>query len=160
MQHIFATVSSTKQYVILNMYLAGGLPMPTPIYSKRQSRKHDPEHFKGRSLLVELISTQRRNENPTQTASYPAQITHYMPCQTLTPKQTFEMRQYSSRSLGLLLGSTNMCVVHLCCKLETGNSLLQMGLQWADHDKHECLRVSAQRVLEQIGKLQHVSKPL
>lgn len=58
-----------------------------------------------------------------------------------------------ARCLGLLLCSTNVRVVHLGRKLETRDCLLQMCLQWADHDKHECLGVAAEGVLEEISQL-------
>jgi hypothetical protein len=35
-------------------------------------------------------------------------------------------------------------VVHLGCKLETGDRFLQMCLQRADHDEHEGLRITAE----------------
>lgn len=46
-----------------------------------------------------------------------------------------------------------MRIMHLCRKLETGNRLLQVRLERANHDEHESLGVAAQRVLEEIGKL-------
>lgn len=41
--------------------------------------------------------------------------------------------------LCLLLRGTNVSVVHLCSELETGDCLLQMCLQGADHDEHKGL---------------------
>ena len=52
--------------------------------------------------------------------------------------------------LGLPLRCSDVGIVHLSCKLETGNSLLEMCLQWADHDEHEGLRVATERVLEEV----------
>lgn len=40
-----------------------------------------------------------------------------------------------------------MCVMHFSRELETGNSFLQMSLQWADHDEHESFRVTPKRML-------------
>ena len=42
-------------------------------------------------------------------------------------------------------------------KLQARQGLVQMHLQWADHDKHERLRVAAQRKLQQISQLERVS---
>jgi hypothetical protein len=44
-------------------------------------------------------------------------------------------------------------VVHLGGELETGDCLLQMCLQRADHDEHEGLRVATERILEEVGQL-------
>ncbi len=54
---------------------------------------------------------------------------------------------------GLTLRSPNVCVVNLGSEFETGQGFGQVSLQWADHDKHECLRISAQRELKKICQL-------
>jgi hypothetical protein len=60
------------------------------------------------------------------------------PFDTNTPIQYVRLR------LDLLLGRADMRVVHLGGELETCYGLLQVGLQWADHDKHERLGVAAE----------------
>jgi hypothetical protein len=46
-----------------------------------------------------------------------------------------------------------MGIVDLCREFETGQCLIQMGLQRADHNKHEGLRVASKRVLQQVCQL-------
>jgi hypothetical protein len=50
-----------------------------------------------------------------------------------------------------------MRIMHLSRELETGNRLLQMGLQRADHDEHERLGVAAKGVLKEVSELQSLS---
>ena len=38
-------------------------------------------------------------------------------------------------------------------KFQTGQRLGQVGLQRADHNEHQCLAISAQRILQEIGQL-------
>jgi hypothetical protein len=52
--------------------------------------------------------------------------------------------------LGLFLCRANVGVVDFGCKLQTCDGLLQMGLQRADHDEHECFRVATEGVLEEV----------
>lgn len=54
---------------------------------------------------------------------------------------------------GLLLCSTDMSIMYLCSKLQTGDRFLQMCLQRRDHDEHEGFRVTAKRILEEVSQL-------
>lgn len=59
--------------------------------------------------------------------------------------------------LGLLLRCPDVRVMHLGRELETRDGLLEMSLQRAYHDEHECLGVAAEGVLEEIGQLDDIS---
>lgn len=57
------------------------------------------------------------------------------------------------RSDLFLLRSANMRIMHLGRKLKARQSLVEMSLQRANHDKHECFRVPTQGELEEVCQL-------
>lgn len=69
----------------------------------------------------------------------------------LFARYSFTLDVNISSSLGLLLRSTDVCIVHLRREFKTRDSLLQMRLQRTDHDKHECLGIATQRILQKVG---------
>lgn len=80
------------------------------------------------------------------------------------------LRTSSVPDFCLSLSSTDVCVVdlviisarrssvtwklpYLSCKLQARQGLVQVRLQWTDHDEHKRLRVSTQRELQQVCQL-------
>ena len=53
----------------------------------------------------------------------------------------------------LALGGADMGIVHLGGKLQAGQGLGEMCLQWADHDEHESLGVATKGELEEVRQL-------
>ena len=51
-------------------------------------------------------------------------------------------------------------LAYLGRKFQAGQGLTQMSLEWADHDKHERLRISTKRKLEQVCQLEQMSAVL
>lgn len=123
----------------------------------------------------------KRYRTPIPLASAPAKPTHdlntsYVAVQQSAQQGTQETKpilnanpipistsdtQYTRRGLparlGLLLRGPNMRIMHLRRKLQARDGFLQMRLQRRDHDEHERLAVSSERVLQEVRELQPVS---
>jgi hypothetical protein len=97
----------------------------------RKNKPGDLEHFNGR-----LLEGKRYDAHYANTVAIPA------------PADTPILVVLLGDGLGLLLRCADVCVVHLCRELKTCDRLLEMSLQWADHDEHEGFRVAAEGVLE------------
>ena len=63
------------------------------------------------------------------------------------------VQKLDALALRRLLRRADVRVVHLLRELETRDRFLEMGLERGDHDEHECFRVPAERVLEEVCQL-------
>jgi hypothetical protein len=102
------------------------------------------------------MQTPSKNSNPQQ-ANH-AQARNVLFLKLLGISYHWEQAKHNpALGPGLLLRRTNMRIVYFCRELETRNRLLEMCLEGRDHDEHEGLGVTAQRVLEEVCQLITIS---
>lgn len=103
-------------------------------------------HIKTGPSALQALPLERIDHEPNPNTEVEDRIVRDLyPQRNSTICKTKEVSSYSRVSdTGLTLGSANVSVVHLGGELQAGQGLGEVRLQRADHDKHECLGVSAE----------------